>query len=142
MTEIAVRVHAHNMPTDWCRDHGVTQLGLSRAKEVVAAVSTDHAAADFDLTVDVVSKPAGLDFRGPHVFGRPGERFLYLNWTCAPGGTGGGRVKLQLAHADPELVESALTGGTLVADLDLTSTKGGPVYASVRPPALTWRFEA
>jgi hypothetical protein len=140
MTEIAVRIHAHNLPTAWCRDHGVTHLGLSRAKEIVAAVPTDQPGAEFELTVDVVRKADSLDFRGPHVFGRPGERFLYLNWTGGPGSTGTGRIKLQLVPIEPNLVERALDGGALVADLDLTSTKGGPVYASVRAPALTWRF--
>jgi hypothetical protein len=138
MTEIAVRINAHNLPTTWCREHGVTQLGLSRAKEIVGGVPTDQPDAEFTLTVDVVRKADSLDFRGPHVFGRPGERFLYLNWT---GGTGGGRIKLQLVPIDTELIEPALTGGTLVADLNLTGSKGGPVYASVRPPTLTWRFE-
>jgi hypothetical protein len=142
MTEIAVRINANNLPSAWCRDHGVTHLGLSRAKEIVATVTTDQSGAEFDLTVDVVRKPAGLDFRGPYVFGKPGERFLYLNWTAGPGGTGGGRIKLQLVPIDTELLESALeAGGTIVADLNLTSAKGGPVYASVGPPTLTWRLE-
>ncbi|GAB3399181.1 DUF5990 family protein [Flindersiella endophytica] len=136
MTEIAVHINARNLPSAWCRDHGVTSLGLSRAKEVVGAVSTDEPEAEFDLTVDVVRKPDALDFRGPCVFGKPGERFLYLNWT---GGSGSGRIKLQLVPVDATLVEAALEGGRLVADLDLTGPKGGPVYASVRPPALTWR---
>jgi hypothetical protein len=136
MPEIAVHINARNLPSAWCRDHGVTHLGLSRAKEIVAAVPTDQTEAGFDLTVDVVRKSGSLDFRGPHVFGKPGERFLYLNWT---GGSGSGRIKLQLVPVDAELIEAALEGGTLVADLDLTSPKGGPVYASVRAPALTWR---
>src|SRR5262245_7427821 len=138
MTEIAVHINARNLPSAWCRANGVTHLGLSRAKEIVGPVSTDEAEAEFDLTVDVVDKPAGHDFRGPYVFGKPGERFLYLNWT---GGSGAGRIKLQLLPIDEKLIEDAREGGTLVADLELTSAKGGPVYASVRPPTITWRYE-
>lgn len=138
MTEIAVHINARNLPSAWCRANGVTHLGLSRGKEIVGAVSTDRPEAEFDLTVDVVRKPDAFDFRGKYVFGKPGERFLYLNWT---GGSGAGRIKLQLLPVDGKLIEDALDGGTLVADLELTSGKGGPVYASVRPPALTWRYE-
>jgi Family of unknown function (DUF5990) len=145
MTEIAVRIRARNMPSSWCRERGVSHLGVSRAKEVVDAVCTEEPEADYQLTVDVVRKPEGVDFRGPYVFGRRGERFLYLNWGRRTddgwaSGEGSGRVKLQLLPIDATLIESALEGGTLVADLDLSNDKGGPVYATVRAPKLTWRI--
>jgi hypothetical protein len=144
MTEISIRIHAQNMPSAWCREHGVSHLGISRAKEVVDAVSTEESEAEFHLGVDAVRKPDGIDFRGPYVFGRRGERFLYLNWgrpsDAGWSGEGGGRVKLQLLAIDAALIESALDGGVLVADLDLSNAKGGPVYATVRAPQLTWRI--
>ena len=147
MAEIVVRVHARNMPSAWCRERGVTHLAVSRAKQVVDAVPTEEPGAEYQLTVDVVRTPEGLDFRGPYVFGGRGERFLYLNWGCRTdddgwtSGDGGGRVKLQLLPIEATLIESAIDGGVLVADLDLQNDKGGPVYATVREPTLTWRID-
>jgi Family of unknown function (DUF5990) len=148
MAEILVRVRARNMPSVWCREHGISHLGISRAKQVVDAVPTEESGAVYELTVDVVTKPEapdGIDFRGPYVFGRKGERFLYLNWGCRTddgwtSGTGGGRIKLQLLTIDATLIESALAGGVLLADLDLSNETGGPVYATVRAPRLTWQI--
>ncbi|MEQ7009810.1 DUF5990 family protein [Actinopolymorpha sp. B17G11] len=147
MTDLSIRILGRNMPSDWCRAHDVPHLGLSKAKEVVSVTPTTEPAAAFELTVDAVRRTDGLDYRGPYVFGRKGERFLYLNWgrDTDDGWTsvaGGGRIKLQLLTIEEPLVESALEGGrTLVADLDLTGGRGGPVFASVRAPALIWRVD-
>jgi hypothetical protein len=147
MTDLPIRILGRNMPSDWCLAHEVPHLGLSKAKEVVSVVPTTEPEAAFELTVDAVRKPDGLDFRGPYVFGRKGERFLYLNWGRDTGEDwtsvkGGGRIKLQLLTIDEQVVESTLAGGgVLVADLDLTGKGGGPVFASVRAPALTWHVD-
>lgn len=137
MTELRIRIMGRNMPTQYCEQHDVRQLGIIRGKEVVDAISTDASSAVFDLAVDVARRPDCLDFRGPYVNGGPTERFLYLNWG---GGTGGGgRTKLQLLQIAPAVVEAAMEVGLLVADLDLTDDRGRPAYATVHEPRLTWR---
>jgi len=146
MTDVQIRILGRNLPSDWCSAHEVPHLGLSKAKEVVSATSTSVPEVTFELTVDAVRRPDGLDFRGPYVFGRRGERFLYLNWGRATddGWTSvaaGGRTKLQLLTIEESLVELALGGRVLVADLDLTGRSGGPAFASVRAPALTWGLD-
>lgn len=145
MSELRIRIDGRNMPRDWCREHGVTHVGITRAKEVIDVVSTEEEAAVFTLAVDVVRKDDGLDFRGPYVNGRRGERFLYLNWghLAADDQWGGGvrRVKLQLLLVDPALVETGLDGRVLVGDLDLSDAQGTPVCATVRAPRLRWRVE-
>ncbi|MEO8261728.1 MAG: DUF5990 family protein [Pseudolysinimonas sp.] len=143
MTEISVQIRAVGIPVEWCRLNGVRHLGISSRTDVVDLVSTERATAEFSATVEVVEKATGRDFRGPYVFGRVGERFLYLNWgsRSAHGwATGkGGRVKLQLGFVGPIDLEAALSGSTLIADLVLGTPKGTPVFATVRAPVLTWR---
>jgi hypothetical protein len=87
-----------------------------------------------------------LDFGGPFVYGRRGERALGLVW-------GSLRfddeldvfraAKLRLEDLDPALVERAVaTGGRLVCSLGLTDERGHPICASVRPPLLSWSVAA
>lgn len=143
MAEVRIRIFGHDMPASWCAAHGVPQLGISRRKEVIDVVSTQEDSAEFELSVDVIDGPDGLDFRGAYVHGRKGERFLYLNWgqAGADGWTGVRRVKLQLLTIDRSLVEAALGGSVLTADLSLSDDRGAPATASVRSPLLRWRTE-
>ena len=95
--------------------------------------------------MDVIDKPTGRDFRGPYVFGRPGERFLYLNWgtQTARGWTrgDGGRTKLQFGFISEDDLEAALLGRGLVAELTLSSESGRPALATVKVPLLRWRLD-
>lgn len=145
MTDILIEVSATHMPTEWCRLHGVAHLGISRRAEVLDIVSTEESGARFRATVDVIDKPAGWDFRGPYVFGKPGERFLYLNWgsrTVHGWHSGnGGRIKLHLGFVSHADLEAAIAGGTLVAELTLCNEAGEPRFATVRAPALVWRLD-
>jgi Family of unknown function (DUF5990) len=83
----------------------------------------------------------GSDLRGPYIQGRPGERFIYLNW----GGENGDgraemfrRAKLMLDAIPGEVLAKAAAAGTLVGRLGLTDAKGQPLCASVRPPHIDW----
>ena len=82
-----------------------------------------------------------LDFRGPAVQGKRGERFIYLTWGDV--GSDGEfemfrRAKLMLERVAPELIESAAKTGCLTASVDLTGNDGGPRCARVDPPAVAW----
>ncbi|HZC26381.1 MAG TPA: DUF5990 family protein [Actinopolymorphaceae bacterium] len=139
MTELSIRILGRNMPSDWCRAHGLSQVGVGHRRDVIDATSTQEPGAEFQVTVDVVRGADGeLDFRGPYVQGRKGERFLYLTWSGDSGAVGG-RAKLQLLTIDKSLVETAMAGSGLVADVDLTNGKGGPAVATLREPTLRWR---
>jgi hypothetical protein len=130
------------MPSEWCRQHGVAHLGISRGKEIVDVISTQEPTAEFRATVDVIDKPSGRDFRGPYVFGKLGERFLYLNWgtQTARGWISGqgGRTKLQLGFVSPTDLDQAVLGRTLVAELILATDAGRPAFATVKAPVLQW----
>ncbi len=119
--------------------HVGTQVG----REPADLVPADVPSASWDLEVRVVVTDDGaLDFRGPAVQGKRGERFLYLTWgDVKDDGTFAmfRRAKLMLDRIDPSLVQRAEDGGrTLVADIVLTDGWGHPMCARVDPPALTW----
>ena len=83
-----------------------------------------------------------LDFKGPCVQGKRGQRFVYLTWgDVAPDGSFQmfRRAKLMLDAIDPDLVRAAeAQDRPLVAQVHLTDQGGGPRCARVDPPALSW----
>jgi hypothetical protein len=83
----------------------------------------------------------GSDVRGPYIQGRPGDRFIYLNWGSLDGD---GRMdmfrraKLMLDAVPTDVLTKAAESGVLVGRLGLTDAKGQPLCAAVRPPAIDW----
>jgi hypothetical protein len=84
----------------------------------------------------------GIDIRGPYIQGRPGDRFIYLNWGSLTDGHVEmfRRAKLMLADVPGDVLDAAASG-TLVGRLPLTDAKGQPVCAAVRPPRIAWTAE-
>jgi hypothetical protein len=156
-----VRIIGRDLPGSQFCDRAAVHVGIQRRKEVVFLVPGDAASAVFDLSVEVVETApdghavgggraagsgdaVGVDFRGPFVHGRKGERFLYLSWGEL--GSDGSftmfrRAKLHLSVLDPgEVAKAARAGRRLEGTLHLTNAKGEPLAASIRPPRITWRF--
>jgi hypothetical protein len=110
----------------------------------VGLVAGDATGAAWDLDVRVVTADdRGLDFRGPVVHGKRGERFVYLTWGDV--GADGSfrmfrRAKLMLDRVDPALVLPAARDGVLVATVDLSDEHGCPRCARVDPPAVAWSY--
>ena len=99
------------------------------------------------MAIPVEAKRAAdgsIDFRGPLVSGRRGDRFLYLNWgTVAQDGTFQlfRRAKLGLSELDPSLVAQALDRqADLRCAVQLTDAKCNPVCARLQAPAIEWRI--
>ena len=146
---VRVRIEGRNLPgRHFCGGEGDPydniHVGVQRGNDPVDLVRADAPSADWDLDVGVVTTDdGGLDFRGPAVHGKRGERFLYLTWGNVP--PDGSfvmfrRAKLMLGAVDPDLVKSAeRSGAVLVATIDLTDATGGPRCARVDEPALVWR---
>jgi Family of unknown function (DUF5990) len=132
----------------FCRPDGSlmenVHVAVQVRKDPEQLVPGDAEGAEWLVEVEVV-RGDGLDFRGPAVQGRRGERFVYLTWGDV--GRNGGfemfrRAKLMLHRIDPALVERACEGGRLAATVDLTGPDGGPRCARVDPPAITWSIPA
>lgn len=143
-SRLPIRVLGRGLPGLRFGDNDRVQVGVQRGREVVDPVPGDAAEAVFDLSVDVVrTDEADLDFRGPYVHGRRGDRFLYLSWGQATPDGGHEmfrRAKLGLSAPGAALVEKALaSGGLLQAELGFTDDRGGPLCASVPETKVTWR---
>lgn len=134
---------------EFCRPDGSAMtdvhVGIQVRRDPVDLVSADAAEARWDVEVEVVERDGGLDFRGPAVQGRRGDRFLYLTWgevDAAGGFEMFRRAKLMLDRVDSTIIEAALATNRLVATVDLTGDDGGPRCARVDPPAITWSAPA
>ena len=117
-------------------------VGVQIGAQAEQLVSGDAASARWVLDVKCSDNGGSLDFKGPAVHGKRGERFLYLTWgDLGPAGEFAmfRRAKLMLNRIDPVLVEAAAAGqGPLVARVRLTDDKGDPRCARVDPPAVEW----
>ena len=132
----------------WCdpRPDGVAygnlHVGVQRRREVVDVFRCEGGDVTWDLDVDVVGTSDEIDFKGPYVQGKRGERFLYLSWGAVDGDGEFRmfrRAKLMLAAVDPETVEAGnRPGHRLVGTVGLTGGDGGPRCAAVRPPVIEW----
>lgn len=92
-----------------------------------------------------VRDEGNIDFGGPFVKGKRGERLLYLSWgTAADDGafTLFRAAKLWLSEVDPAVIRQAMQPGyCLVGSLGLIDRQGHPLCAGVRPPAIVWSAE-
>ena len=117
-------------------------VGLQRRREVVELVPGDAPRAAWDLTIQTRRNDGELDFRGPDVQGKRGDRFLYLSWgTVDQRGAFGmfRRAKLMLRGVDEEVVRAASAPGhRLVGTVTLTDGGGCPRCAAVWPPDIAW----
>jgi hypothetical protein len=139
-----LRIVGRRLPgSSWSGRHGI-HVGVQKGADVVGLVIGDAADAVFEIELDVVAAADGeVDFRGPYVNGRRGERFVYLVWGEVDDEgtfTMFRRLKLHLTPlAEQEPQEKVLAAQRIQAVLELTDTRGRPLAASVRPPWVTWR---
>jgi Family of unknown function (DUF5990) len=146
MFSMRVSIIGTNLPgRTFCRADGTpmnnVHVGVQRGRDPVSLVLADADEARWDLTIDVVDRIDSIDFRGPEVQGKSGDRFVYLTWgevESVDRFEMFRRAKVMLNRVEPDLIESARTSGTLVACIDLTGDDGGPRCARVDPPAITW----
>lgn len=138
-----IRIIGHNLPGLRCGERDFVHIGVQRGKEVVGIIRGDAATAIFAFTIDAVTDDAGdLDFRGPFVHGKRGERFLYLSWgDVKPDGSFVmfRRAKIHLSALDAQVIaHTRSTSSAIEAVLDLTDDHGAPLCASIRPPRVRW----
>ena len=120
-------------------------VGVQIRRDAAQLIRADVSEAVWETDVDVVRKHGVLDFRGPAVHGKLGDRFIYLTWgNVLPDDEFEmfRRAKLMLDRVERELMESAMKAGCLNAVVDLTDDRGGPRCARVDPPAVVWSVPA
>lgn len=149
MTSVLVEIRGRELPGRRCgpdlqgRMCENVHVGLWRRGGPIELVPGDARVARWEVQLTVRRDEEGaLDFGGPFVAGRRGERSLGLVWgTLAFDDTFDvfRGVKLRLADLDVSLVEQVLErGGHLVGSLGLTDENGWPRCSSVRPPDIVW----
>lgn len=141
MGMLNVRIIGERLPGRTFEAHTNVHVGVQRGDEVVQVQPAEGSSVTFTFGIVLRELEDGaLDFRSPFVHGKPGERFFYLSWGDVRADDGEftmfRRAKLLLS-AIPSGLVTAKTG-LLEAYLSLTDDKGGPVCASVRPPAISW----
>ncbi|ONH24800.1 DUF5990 family protein [Pseudofrankia asymbiotica] len=149
-----IRVEGSDLPGRACAggpgfpgyaDIHVAVQRRGRPADLLGLVPGDAAAAVWTLECTATTTPGGIDLRGPHIQGRPGERFIYLSWGVTDTAEGGfamfRRAKLWLNAVPVDVLTAAVASDLLVGRLGLTDPKGHPLCASVRPPVITWTAE-
>lgn len=122
--------------------HGV-MFGLQAKDGDVDAVPAT-ATAIFETRLTVVGVHDGPpDFKGPHVHGKKGDRFIYLTWGADDGVQPFvmfARAKLKLADIPGEVLAKAGTteGVILECRLEATNAKSQPASGTIKPPAFAW----
>jgi hypothetical protein len=100
----------------------------------------DAPAVQWSFSVVTVPFEGGIDFGGPYVHGRRGDRFLYLSWGA--GGPAGTRMfrraKLHFADAGPAVITAAAEAGAITCRVRMTDAYGNPRCARARPPDAIW----
>lgn len=143
-----ITIHGRELPgRKFCssdgRPYDDVRVGIQVRKEPESLVPGDATSACWDVEVDAILDGEGaIDFRGPAVHGKRGERFLYLTW----GNIGEDgvfemfrRAKLMLNRIEPELVKTAdQEKRPLIGEIRLSDEHGSPRCARVDPPDLTW----
>ncbi|MFJ3581835.1 DUF5990 family protein [Streptomyces sp. NPDC090127] len=137
-TPLALRIVGDELPGRACGGYEDVHVAVQRGREPDGAVPGDAAQAVWEFTVDTLRAPDGTrDFRGAHVHGRRGARFLYLTWGEWPAGGAFAMFRRAKLFLD-DLPASALDGGAAVGRLGLTDPCGLPLCAAVRPPRIRW----
>ncbi|BCY07983.1 DUF5990 family protein [Actinoplanes sp. L3-i22] len=140
-----IRIEGRDLPQSSELRLNNVHVGMQRRAEVVGRVPVTEPAATWELEVAAREVDGLLDVGGPWVHGRPGARFLYLNWGAVTGDVFAGfrRAKLMFGDVPGPLLRAAVEDPdvVLVGRLGLTDEVGGPRCARVRPPVISWSLE-
>jgi hypothetical protein len=149
---VDVRIVGVDLPGRTCGDprpgghvYENVHVGVQHRKDVVDLVAGDASDAEWNLTIDTVTKDGALDFRGPFAQGKRGDRFVYLSWGTVDDDGGFEmfrRAKLMFDAVGDDLLQSAQRPGRrLVGTVNMTHDDGMPRCAAVRPPVIEWTVE-
>ncbi len=130
----------------FCRPDGSplndVHVGIQIRKDPHGLTPGDSASARWEVDIEAATTDDGeIDFRGPAVHGKRGDRFLYLVWGNVDDDGEFEmyrRAKLMLNRIHADLLKEATAGETLVGKIQLRDGSGHPRCARVDPPDLEW----
>jgi len=112
-----------------------------RPYELLGVVAAVSASARWTFDARAIETTVGIDVNGPYIHGRPGSRFIYLNWGVIDNDETFmtfRRAKLMFDGIPTAVLTDATKQGVLVGGLGLTDDRGNPLCAAVRPPLIKW----
>jgi hypothetical protein len=113
-------------------------VGIQKKQDVVDAVPGDTDVAVWTIPVQVKEGRDGKpDFSGPSIYGKPGDRFIYVVWFENKGDQERfRRAKVKLNHLTWEQLEDDIE-----AELTMTDERGGPSSGTVKKDWIQWPRE-
>ena len=145
---VRVRILCEGLPAhgfngcDGRRDIRV-ELQTKDGHEAGESVRADALAFEAEIVVKS-GEDGTLDFSGPAVYGKRGERFLYLSWSGERAGKREifRRIKIHLRELTRVQLSRAIRSrSTLVARVHAVAKDGGPACASVPLLGGGWSVE-
>jgi len=137
-----IEIVANKLPGLSFGEYSNLHIAIQRGNETLGAVPGNVDLATWTFECETLEVEGGIDFRGPYIQGKKGDRFVYLSWGEVDGAgvfRMFGRIKLMLAVVPAATIEEALKPDKrLVGTLDLVDEKGRLRYASVLPPKIEW----
>ena len=146
---VVIQVNGRKLPGIRCNPgpdgpHENVHVGIGSKGIATELVRGDAPAASWRVEIRAVPMPDGsIDYRGPLVDGKRGDRFLYLNWVNVEPDGGARlfrRAKVMLSGLEPAVVRRAIESSReLHCTVELTDAKGNPSCARFAPEAISWR---
>ena len=104
-------------------------VGVQMQRDPGQLGRADESESLWKIDVDVLWYEGVVEFRGPKVQGKRGDRFIYLTWatlTPTTGSRNSDRPSRCLIESSWGSIESAMDAGRLRAVMNLTGDDGGP----------------
>jgi hypothetical protein len=146
-----IRIEATDLPGRSCGPsadrpdgHHNIHVGVQRKgppDDLLGVVPADAPRAIWTIDCTTAQAANGVDVKGPFIHGRPGARFIYLNWGVVDADsrfTMFRRAKLMFDGVPRDVLAEAIERCVLVGRLGLTDAKGNPLCAAVRTPLIDW----
>lgn len=135
-SELALVFHCRNLPGREFDGKTEGRLGIQRDDHVIEDVPADSEEIVFTIPLRVFlnAQTEQIDFHGPFVKGKVGERFVYLVWGQRDGENWITlrRAKFYLRCIGRERLIPVLDRGkTISLRIDMTDAKGKPLTASI-----------
>ncbi len=119
-------------------------LGIQFKQDILDETPINVQQKIFKVEIKVTEGKGGLpNFTGPFVFGKTGDKFLYLVWfmKTSKGNERFRRAKIKLNELSWEQIKAAISKQSpLRAQINLTDAKGGPICASLKAPYIQWEI--
>lgn len=140
MLRLRLRLHDLPPPVPGLEVFGAVQIRRDVEQITPLGDGPMELTAEFEIVASAAADD-GVDFRGPYVQGKRGDRFVYVSWGLADDPDDFGMYRRAKVILD-EIPTALLDGSDLVASIQGTSADGGPVCARVRPESVAWTRDA